>query len=100
MRIEIVPRAGRDVYSLLCMHVAERALTWVWKDTAQKLLQHIRKPGGHILLRPEKDRLIAEVVGDALEDRVFLAERFVGRLLAWLAHELESIHLHLDVPTS
>ncbi len=98
LRIEVVPRAGRDAYELLREHIAQRALTWVWKDTAQRLLQHIRKPAGHILLTPEPDRLIAEVVSDALEDRVFLAERFVGRLLAWLATDLESIHLHLNVP--
>jgi len=99
LKIEIVPKSGWDAYELLKDRIAQRALTWVWKDQEQTVLQHIRKPGGHISLTRLENRLVARVVSASREDRMFLAERFVGRLLAWLSGELRSIHLHLDVPT-
>ncbi|TAK84791.1 MAG: hypothetical protein EPO20_13190 [Betaproteobacteria bacterium] len=97
--LQIVPRAGTDAYKLLRDKVTHEARTWSWRNKAKTRLQHVQKRAGYIEVGSAEGVVVAQIVPAKESDQFFLAEKFIGRLIAWFADDLATINLQfLDVP--
>lgn len=98
IQIEVVPRAGVDAYALLRAKVLHEATTWYWSNKARTRLRHLQS-AGHIDVANAGGVLVARVRPKDRRDIFYLAEKFMGRLVAWFEAELAAIHLQfLDEP--
>jgi hypothetical protein len=99
IQIEVVPRAGVDAYTLLRAKVLHEATTWYWSNKARTRLRHLQS-AGHIDVANAGGVLVARVRPKAPRDIFYLAEKFMGRLVAWFEAELAAIHLQFldDAP--
>ena len=97
IRIQVVPRPGVDAWALLRAKVLHEAATWYWGDRAKKRLRHIQSDG-YIAVRHARGVVIAEVVPKDRRDLFYLAEKFMGRLVAWFEDELAAINVQLLAP--
>lgn len=99
--LQVVPVAGKDAYKLLRDKVTHEAQTWSWANKAKTRLRHIRIEGGYIEVGSADGVLVAQVVPIIESDSFFLAEKFVGRLIAWFSSEIAAINLQFlpDPPT-
>lgn len=98
IQIQVVPHHGVDAYALLRSKVLHEAATWDWANKKKTRLKHIQSDG-HIDVSHAGGVVIARVVPKAPRDIFYLAEKFMGRLVAWFGDELASINvLFLDEP--
>ncbi|MEX0691299.1 MAG: hypothetical protein WD934_06630 [Gemmatimonadales bacterium] len=92
IQIQVVPRTGHDVYKLLRTRVIHQATTWEFANKKKTRLKHIQS-AGHIDLGHADGVLMARVVPKEAKDLFYLAEKFMGRLVAWFGEELAAINL-------
>jgi hypothetical protein len=98
IRIQVVPRPGVDAWPLLRAKVLHEAATWYWSNRAKSRLRHLQSDG-YIEVRHAGGVVIAEVVPKDRRDLFYLAEKFMGRLVAWFEEELAAINVQLlDTP--
>jgi hypothetical protein len=95
LTIQIVPCAGNDAYKLLRDKVTHEAQTWSWANKAKTRLEHVNS-GGYIEVGSADGILVAQIHPRNEEDQFFLAEKFVGRLIAWFANDLVAINIQLS----
>lgn len=91
--VQVVPRAGVDAYLILRHKVIHAARTWSWKNKAKTRLQHVQHRSGYIEVGNAGGVVIARVVPVEERDEFLLAEKFIGRLIAWFAADLAAINL-------
>jgi hypothetical protein len=92
IQIQVAPREGADVYQLLRSKVLHEATTWYWANKAKTRLKHVQSEG-HILVGDAGGVVVARVVPKAPRDLFYLAEKFMGRLVAWFEGELTAINV-------
>ena len=90
--IQVVPRTGHDVYLLLRAKVLHEATTWYWSNKTKTRLRHIQS-NGHIDVGKADGVLVARVFPKDRRDLFYLAEKFMGRLVAWFEDELTAINV-------
>lgn len=94
LTIQVIPRSGLDAYKLVRDKVTHEAQTWEWANRAKTRLQHPRSTG-YIEVSSADGILIAQIFPQSTESLYFLAEKFVGRLVAWFADDLVAINIQL-----
>lgn len=92
--IQVIPRAGEDAYKLLRHKVIHEATTWSWSNKKKTRLRHVQSKGW-IDVYPAGGGLVAKVVPKERRDLFYLAEKFMGRLVAWFEEELVAINVQL-----
>ena len=92
--IQVVPRAGHDAYQLLRHKVIHEAATWNWGNKKKTRLRHIQS-NGWIDVFKAGEVLVARVHPKEPKDLFYLAEKFIGRLIAWFDEELVSVNVQL-----
>jgi hypothetical protein len=96
--VQVVPHPGVDVYRLLRKKIRD-ARTWSWKNKAKTKLQHIQHRSGCIEIGSTEGMVVAHIVPGEQSDQFYLAEKFIGRMIAWFASDLAAINLQfLDEP--
>jgi hypothetical protein len=100
IQIQVVPRVGVDAYQLLRSKVIHEAATWYWGNKRKTRLRHLQS-AGHIDVANAGGVLVARVTPKEPRDIFYLAEKFMGRMVAWFEKDLAGIHLQfLDEPAS
>jgi hypothetical protein len=98
IQIQVVPRTGVDAYALLRSKVLHEAATWDWANKKKTRLKHVQSTG-HIDVEHAGCVVVARVVPKSPRDLFYLAEKFMGRLVAWFGGELAAINVQfLDEP--
>ena len=92
IQIQVVPRTGVNAYALLRSKVIHEAATWDWANKKKSRLKHIQSDG-HIEVANAGGVVVAQVVPKTARDLFYLAEKFMGRLVAWFADDLASINV-------
>ncbi len=98
--IQAVPGAGQDLYKLLRARI-RTANTWTWGNKARTRLKHVQRlKGGFVEIVGARGVLVARVHATGESDPFYLAEKFIGRLVAWFANDIASINMQFlpDVP--
>lgn len=98
--LQAVPGAGQDLYKLLRSRI-RTANTWTWGNKARTRLKHVQRlKGGFIEIVGARGVLVAHVRATGGSDPFYLAEKFIGRLVAWFATDIASINLQFlpDAP--
>jgi len=90
--IQVVPKAGVNAYTLLRAKVLHEAATWHFSNKAKTRLRHIQS-AGHIDIANAGGVISASVHPKDKRDHFYLAEKFMGRLVAWFEDDLVSINL-------
>ncbi len=80
--IQVVPRGDFDIYQLLRHKVIHEASTWYWHNKRKTRLKHVRSEG-QIEVGFADGVLVARVHPHTGRDLFYLAEKFMGRLVAW-----------------
>jgi hypothetical protein len=96
--LQIVPRTGVDAYKILRYKVTHEARTWSWRNKAKTRLQHSQNKSGYVEVGRTDGVVVARVVPATKSDEFFLAEKFIGRLVAWFAEDLAAINLQFVEP--
>jgi hypothetical protein len=89
-----------DAYALLRSKVLHEATTWYWANKRKTRLRHLQSEG-HIDVANAGGVIVARVFPKTSRDLFYLAEKFMGRLVAWFEPELSAINvqiLHVDAP--
>ncbi|MDH3457729.1 MAG: hypothetical protein OER90_12900 [Gemmatimonadota bacterium] len=92
IQIQVVPREGVDAFKLLRSKVLHEATTWYWANKAKTRLRHIQSEG-HIEVSNAGGVVAARVFPKEPRDVFYLAEKFMGRLVAWFQLELAAINV-------
>jgi hypothetical protein len=92
IQIQVVPREGVDAFKLLRSKVLHEAATWYWANKAKTRLRHIQSEG-HIEVSNAGGVVAARVHPKEPRDVFYLAEKFMGRLVAWFQSELAAINV-------
>jgi len=92
IQIQVVPREGVDAYRLLRSKVLHEAATWYWHNKAKTRLKHLQSEG-HIDVANAGGVVVARVHPKAPRDLFYLAEKFMGRMVAWFEDELAAINV-------
>ena len=92
IQIQVVPREGVDVYRLLRSKVLHEATTWDWSNKAKTRLKHVQSDG-HIDVSNAGGVVHARVHPKASRDLFYLAEKFMGRMVAWFEDDLAAINV-------
>jgi hypothetical protein len=96
IQIVVVPREGANAYRLLRAKVLHEAATWYWSNKAKTRLRHVQS-SGHIDVANAGGVVIARVSPKERRDLFYLAEKFMGRLVAWFEQDLAAINMQLLV---
>jgi hypothetical protein len=96
IQIQVAPREGADAYQLLRSKVIHEATTWYWANKAKTRLKHLQSEG-HIQVANAGGVIVARVVPKAPRDLFYLAEKFMGRLVAWFEADLAAINVQFGV---
>jgi hypothetical protein len=96
IQIQVAPREGADAYQLLRSKVLHEATTWYWANKAKTRLKHVQSEG-HIQVADAGGVVVARVVPKAPRDLFYLAEKFMGRLVAWFEADLAAINVQFGV---
>lgn len=97
IHIQVAPRDDADAYQLLRSKVIHEAATWYWANKAKTRLKHKRKDlKGHIEVANAGGVIIARVVPKAPGELFYLAEKFMGRLVAWFERDLSAINVQFS----
>lgn len=97
IQIQVVPRQGVDAYKLLRSKVLHEAATWDWANKAKTRLRHVQSDG-HIDVANAGGVIVARVFPKERRDVFYLAEKFMGRLVAWFAPDLAAINVQFVDP--
>jgi hypothetical protein len=92
IQIQVVPREGVDAYALLRAKVLHDAATWRWSNRAKTRLRHLQSEG-HLEVSHAGGVVIARVVPKSARDLFYLAEKFMGRLVAWFESDLAAVNV-------
>jgi hypothetical protein len=92
IQIQVVPREGVDAYALLRSKVLHEATTWYWGNKRKTRLRHLQSEG-HIDVANAGGVIVARVHPNTTRDLFYLAEKFMGRLVAWFEDELSAINV-------
>lgn len=92
IQIQVVPRTGQDAYKLLRSKVLHEAATWYFGNKRKTRLKHLQSDG-HLEIANAGGVLVARVVPKAPRDVFYLAEKFMGRMVAWFGDEVAAINL-------
>lgn len=92
IQIHIVPREGIDAYALLRSKVLHDAATWRWSNRAKTRLRHLQSDG-HVDVSHGGGVVVARVIPKSRRDLFYLAEKLMGRLVAWFEEDLAAIHV-------
>ena len=92
IQIQVVPKEGIDAYKLLRSKVLHEATTWDWSNKAKTRLKHVQSDG-HIDVANAGGVVHARVVPKAPRDLFYLAEKFMGRMVAWFEDDLAAINV-------
>ena len=92
IQIQVVPQTGVDAYKLLRSKVLHDATTWYWSNKAKTRLRHIQSEG-HIDVSHAGGVVVARVYPKETRDLFYLAEKFLGRMIAWFESDLVSLNL-------
>lgn len=100
IQIQVVPRAGHDVYKLLRSRVLHQAATWEFANKAKTRIKHVQR-NGHLEISNAGGVLVARVVPKDVGDEFYLAEKFMGRIIAWFGDEVAGINVQFmpEAPT-
>ena len=91
--LQAVPAPGRDAYRLLRGRI-KAATTWNWSNKGKTRLKHVQRPkGGYIGIANANGVLVAHIWPKTPADLFYLAEKFTGRLVAWLESDLLAINI-------
>lgn len=91
--LQAIPARDVDAYKLLRGRIRE-ASTWDWANKARTRLRHVQRPkGGHIRISDAGGVLVAHVHPATPRDQFYLAEKFMGRLIAWFEGDLLAINI-------
>lgn len=90
--VQVVPNGEADIYRLLRHKVIHEATTWYWHNKKKTRLKHVRGKG-HIDVGSADGVLVARVYPNAPADLFYLAEKFMGRLVAWFAEYMAAINV-------
>lgn len=91
--LQAVPVHGADAYRLLRARI-RTASTWVWGNKARTRIKHVQRPqGGHVRIANANGVLVAHVHPKTPGDQFYLAEKFMGRLVAWFEKDLHAINI-------
>ena len=100
IQIQVVPRAGHDAYKLLRSRVLHQAATWYFSNKKKTRLRHIQSEG-HIDIGNADGVLTARIFPKEPRDVFYLAEKFMGRIIAWFGAEVAAVNLQfVDDPPS
>lgn len=92
IQIQVVPQDGVDVYKLLRAKVLHDAATWYWANKAKTRLRHLQSEG-HIDVANAGGIVVARVTPKTPRDLFYLAEKFMGRVVAWFEDDLAAINV-------
>jgi hypothetical protein len=92
IQIQVVPKEGVDVYRLLRSKVLHEAATWDWSNKAKTRLKHVQSDG-HIDVSNAGGVVHARVVPKERRDLFYLAEKFMGRMVAWFEDDIAAINV-------
>lgn len=90
--IQVVPTSERDMYKLLRSKVIHEANTWYWSNKAKTRLKHV-KSNGFVEVGSADGVLVARVHPQEPSDLFYLAEKFMGRLIAWFEEQIAAINV-------
>lgn len=90
--IQVVPKDDHDIYRLLRHKVIHEASTWDWHNKRKTRLKHVRSEG-QIEVGNAGGVLIARVHPKTPADLFYLAEKFMGRLVAWFEEQIAAINV-------
>ena len=91
--LQAVPVSGADAYKLLRGRI-RAASTWTWGNKKRTRLKHIQRPhGGYIRISDAGGVLVAHVHSTTTRDQFYLAEKCIGRLIAWFENDLMTINM-------
>lgn len=91
--LQAVPAPGHDVYKLLKARM-KTANTWKWANKGKTRLKHVQiSTGGYIRVTNANGVLVAHVKPKKPGDLFYLAEKFMGRLVAWFQAELAAVNV-------
>jgi hypothetical protein len=90
--IQVVPAAGLDAYRMLRARVSGDATTWYWANKRKTRLRHVRSEGW-VDVHAADGVLVARVHPKKTSDLFYLAEKLMGRLVAWFEDDLAAINL-------
>lgn len=97
LRLQIVPRSDIDGYRLLRDKVTFEAKTWAWKNKTKTRMSHTREPKkGYIEIGSVDGVVVAEIRPTSPDDAWFLAEKFIGRLVAWFPSDIVAINMQFQ----
>lgn len=92
IQIQVVPRAGYDVYRLLRSRILHQAATWEFANKGKTRIKHVQR-NGHLEIASAGGVLVANVVPKDTGDEFYLAEKFIGRIVAWFGDEVSGINV-------
>lgn len=95
--IQVVPKAGINAYKLLRSKVLHAAATWEFSNKAKTRLRHIQS-AGYIDIANAGGVISAQIHPKDRRDHFYLAEKFMGRLVAWFEDDLVAINLQFVEP--
>jgi hypothetical protein len=90
--IQVIPKSGVNAYRLLRSKVLHEAATWYFSNKAKTRLRHIQS-SGHIDIANAGGVISAQVHPKDKRDHFYLAEKLMGRLVAWFEDDLVAINV-------
>jgi len=90
--IQVVPNGNNDAYKLLRDKVSHEANTWSWANKAKTKLIHVNSDG-YIEVGSAESILVARIFPKSVANEYYLAEKFMGRLVAWFQADLAAINV-------
>ena len=92
IQIQVLPRTGYDAWALLRSRILHQAATWEFANKAKTRIKHIRR-NGHLEVGHAGGVVVATVVPKDAGDEFYLAEKFIGRIVAWFSDEIAGINV-------
>jgi len=92
IQIQVLPRTGHDAWALLRARILHQAATWEFGNKAKTRIKHIRR-NGHLEVGHAGGVVVARVVPKDPGDEFYLAEKFIGRIVAWFGAEVAGINV-------
>jgi hypothetical protein len=92
--LQIVPSGDQDAYKLLRAKILHEASTWSFANKAKSRLKHVQRPkGGYVEVDSADGVLVAQIHAKTPSDQFYLAEKFIGRMVAWFESELLAVNI-------
>lgn len=98
IRLQVVPKPGADAHALLRSKVIHQAMTWDFANKAKTRIKHKTIKKGYIAVGKADGVLLATIHPSSPDELFFLAEKFIGRLIAWFEDDIHAINLQFVSP--